>query len=67
MSPPAHHPGLAWADQGVRFETGRSTLSPSSMPAIASIARDLKSDPAIRLVEVQGHADERAPSRPTSN
>jgi outer membrane protein OmpA-like peptidoglycan-associated protein len=43
----------------IHFETGSETLRPSSLAAIADIARALQAHPQIRLVEIQGHADER--------
>jgi outer membrane protein OmpA-like peptidoglycan-associated protein len=56
----ARHPlGPGWTDQRVLFATARTSADAASLTAIAAVARALQDDPAIELVEVQGHADAR--------
>jgi outer membrane protein OmpA-like peptidoglycan-associated protein len=57
-------PGLAWpsgqrielTDQ-VRFDFGRATIRPESLPTLNAVARILKRNDDIRLLEVAGHTD----------
>ena len=57
-------PGLAWprgdrielTDQ-VRFDFGRATIRPESLPTLNAVARILKRNGDIRLLEVAGHTD----------
>ena len=43
----------------IYFETDRATIRPVSLPLLDAIAAFLRDTPTIRLVEIQGHADER--------
>jgi outer membrane protein OmpA-like peptidoglycan-associated protein len=56
---PIRSPGWAWQQRSVQFEIGRATPSDASAPEIAAIAEDLEREPDVKLVLVQGHADER--------
>jgi outer membrane protein OmpA-like peptidoglycan-associated protein len=52
-------PGWRWPERHVQFEKGSALPTGPSLADIDSIAEDLTRLPDIRLVEVQGHADER--------
>src|SRR5262245_29813900 len=41
------------------FETGKAVIKPVSFPTLAAVAAALACRPAIALVEIQGHTDER--------
>jgi outer membrane protein OmpA-like peptidoglycan-associated protein len=56
---PRHRPGWAWTDRTITFARESTTPSDASMVEIAQIAADINQDEGIRLIEVQGHADER--------
>jgi outer membrane protein OmpA-like peptidoglycan-associated protein len=43
----------------VYFETARTVIKPISYPILNAVAATLKGNPQIRLLEIQGHADER--------
>ncbi len=43
----------------IHFETARATIKPISFPILNAVAASLKGNPQLKLVEVQGHADER--------
>jgi outer membrane protein OmpA-like peptidoglycan-associated protein len=55
----AHAVGPAWGDLRVRFDSAQERPTPASDATLATIAQALADDPSIRLVEVQGHADQR--------
>ncbi|MCC7536105.1 MAG: OmpA family protein [Deltaproteobacteria bacterium] len=44
----------------IYFETDSAVIQERSFPIIEAVARTLVGNPQIRLVEIQGHADERA-------
>src|SRR5207245_5923892 len=44
----------------IYFETDSAVIQPRSFPLLDQIAATLRGNPQIRLVEIQGHADERA-------
>jgi outer membrane protein OmpA-like peptidoglycan-associated protein len=54
-----HALGPAWSDLRVRFDSAQDRPTSASDATLATIAQALADDPSIRLVEVQGHADER--------
>jgi len=43
----------------IYFETGKAIIKPVSFPILDAITATLKGNPAILLLEIQGHADER--------
>jgi OmpA-OmpF porin, OOP family len=45
----------------IYFETNKAVIKEISFPLLDAIAATLKGNPQILLVEIQGHADERAP------
>lgn len=45
--------------QAINFETNSARILPASIPIVEAVARTLIGNPQIRLVQVQGHADER--------
>jgi outer membrane protein OmpA-like peptidoglycan-associated protein len=51
--------GLEWTDLDIRFDPKSVNPTEESLVGIATIAEQMKSDPDLRLIEVQGHADER--------
>jgi len=53
------HPGPVFSDRDIEFETNGVTPTGASSAAIAAIAAAMTADPELRVVEVQGHADER--------
>ncbi len=44
----------------IYFETDSAVIQPRSFPIIDAVAATLNGNPQIRLIEVQGHADERS-------
>jgi outer membrane protein OmpA-like peptidoglycan-associated protein len=54
-----HQPGLGWADNTISFSTGSAIPSQAALVDIAQIAAEINQEPGIRLIEIQGHADER--------
>jgi outer membrane protein OmpA-like peptidoglycan-associated protein len=52
-------PGVAWADQSLTFDKASSTLDEGNRAALSNVAKDLMGHPEIKLVEVQGYADEK--------
>jgi outer membrane protein OmpA-like peptidoglycan-associated protein len=56
---PHRRPGWAWTDRSIRFNQASTSPTAASRGDIAFIADELKKDPDIRLIEVQGHSDER--------
>ncbi len=58
-APPGIPPGTAWADHTPTFDNANSTLDDSGRSALASVAKELTGHPEVKLVEVQGYADER--------
>jgi outer membrane protein OmpA-like peptidoglycan-associated protein len=55
----ARRVGWAWRERAIQFGNGLATPTDSSIPEVAAIAEELKAEPEVTLVEVQGHADER--------
>ncbi len=47
----------------IHFETDSAVIKPESYSIVDAVAATLKGNPQIRLVEIQGHADERASDR----
>ncbi|MDP3276392.1 MAG: OmpA family protein [Deltaproteobacteria bacterium] len=45
--------------RAINFETNSARIRPDSIPIVEAVARTLIGNPQIRLVQVQGHADER--------
>jgi OOP family OmpA-OmpF porin len=45
--------------QAINFETNSANIRPESLPIVEAVARTLIGNPQIRIVQVQGHADER--------
>jgi outer membrane protein OmpA-like peptidoglycan-associated protein len=43
----------------IHFETARATIKPESFPILDAVTASLKGNPEIKLIEIQGHADER--------
>ena len=43
----------------IYFETDQAIIKPISFPLLDAIAATMKGNPQIRLIEIQGHADER--------
>jgi outer membrane protein OmpA-like peptidoglycan-associated protein len=43
----------------IHFETAKATIRPISFPVLEQVTATLKDNPQIKLVEIQGHADER--------
>jgi outer membrane protein OmpA-like peptidoglycan-associated protein len=43
----------------IHFETASATIKPESFPTLDAVAATLVGTPQIRLLEIQGHADER--------
>ena len=58
-APPSMHPGPAWTDRSITFVDDSAALSPAARVSLAEIAKDLQQHTDVRMVEVQGHADER--------
>lgn len=51
-------PGPAWAEAPLTFELASAVLDARARASLAQVARDLERHAEVRLVEVQGHADE---------
>ena len=43
----------------IHFETAKATIKPISFPTLDAVAKVMKDNPQLQLLEVQGHADER--------
>jgi OOP family OmpA-OmpF porin len=51
--------GIVETLENIHFETAKATIKPISFPILNAVAGTLKGNPQIRLIEIQGHADER--------
>jgi outer membrane protein OmpA-like peptidoglycan-associated protein len=47
----------------VYFETGKATIKPESYPVLDAVAEAMRGHAEIKLLEIQGHADERGDDR----
>lgn len=56
---PKRQVGIGWTDLDIHFDAKSAAPTAASLASIAAIAEDLKVDSDVRLVEIQGHADER--------
>jgi OmpA-OmpF porin, OOP family len=43
----------------IHFETAKATIKPESYPILDAVSASLKGNPQVKLIEIQGHADER--------
>jgi outer membrane protein OmpA-like peptidoglycan-associated protein len=53
------HHGHLQIFKKIYFETAKAVILPISFPILDAVAGTLKGNPQIKLIEVQGHADER--------
>jgi outer membrane protein OmpA-like peptidoglycan-associated protein len=58
-APPGIRPGAAWADHTLTFDNASATLDDTDRAALSGVAKELSGHPEVKLVEVQGYADER--------
>ena len=53
------HKGRIEILEKIYFETDKAVIKPVSYPILDAVAKTLKGNPQILLIEIQGHADER--------
>jgi outer membrane protein OmpA-like peptidoglycan-associated protein len=58
-SPVRKRHGVLEVMKEIHFETAKATILPESFPILNLVTATLKGNPQIRLLEIEGHADER--------